>query len=228
MVRLQKPDVNERVEQRGANSAQCSYTPSAHLDNNLGRSPQQNINPPSAYTRHNSSAYTATSTSSGPNQSTDSSPLQPPRPLVDPNTGSVRSLSAFPPPPTHFPIPPLRSDSFPLAPSGLNRNVSTPVSSPQNDTTEEFPASSTGTYPTQDVPSDASIVSGGVMRSESPEQSPEMGTSESSTRTTEFGITGDSSYVAAMRHRYTNSVSVHSYVISPYSRFTSPARSLLH
>lgn len=33
--------------------------------------------------------------------------LEPPRaPFVDPNTGSVRSLSAFPVPPTHFPIPP--------------------------------------------------------------------------------------------------------------------------
>lgn len=35
------------------------------------------------------------------------SSFEPPRPLVDPNTGSVRSLSAFPAPPTHYPIPPL-------------------------------------------------------------------------------------------------------------------------
>ena len=233
MVKLQKPDVNERgtrVEQREANSAQFSYTPPADLVSNLGRSPQQSINPPSAYTRHNSSTYTSTSTSSGPNRSTDSSPLQPPGSLVDPNTGSVRSLSAFPPPPTHFPIPPPRSVSFQSAPSGLNRNDSTPVSSPQNDdTTDELSATTTGTYPTQDIPSDTSIVGEDVVRSESPEQSPEMATSESSARATEFGITGDSSsYVAAMRHRYTNSVSVHSYVISQYSRFTSPVRSLLH
>lgn len=232
MVKLQKPDVNERgayVEQREANSAQVSYTTSADLDSNVGRSPQQSINPPSAYTRHNSSTYTSTSTSSGPNLSTDSSPLQPPRPLVDPNTGSVRSLSAFPPPPTHFPIPPPRSASFQSAPSGLNHDVSTPVSSPQNDdTTEELSATTTGTYPTQDIPSDASVIGEGVVRSESPEQSPEMATSESSARATESGTTGDSSYVAAMRHRYTNSVSVHSYVISQYSRCTSPAQPLLH
>lgn len=35
--------------------------------------------------------------------------LQPPTaPFVDPNTGSVRSLSAFPTPPSHLPLPPLR------------------------------------------------------------------------------------------------------------------------
>ncbi|KAJ7104096.1 hypothetical protein B0H15DRAFT_808473 [Mycena belliarum] len=39
------------------------------------------------------------------NQSLPPSSFEPPRPLVDPNSGSVRSLSAFPPPPTHFPIP---------------------------------------------------------------------------------------------------------------------------
>ena len=41
--------------------------------------------------------------------------LEPPRPpFVDPNTGSVRSLSAFPVPPTHFPIPPAQPpQSFP-------------------------------------------------------------------------------------------------------------------
>lgn len=39
--------------------------------------------------------------------STAPSSFDPPRSLVDPNTGSVRSLSAFPAPPTHFP-PPLR------------------------------------------------------------------------------------------------------------------------
>ncbi|KAJ7494795.1 hypothetical protein B0H11DRAFT_1802323 [Mycena galericulata] len=38
-------------------------------------------------------------------QSSPPSSFEPPRPFVDPNSGSVRSLSAFPPPPTHFPIP---------------------------------------------------------------------------------------------------------------------------
>jgi hypothetical protein len=222
MVKSQNPDFNERgtyVEQREANSAQSPYTPSADLDSNLGLSPQQSINPPSAYTRQSSSTYTA---SSGPglNQSTDSSPLQPPRLLVDPNTGSVRSLSAFPHPPTHFPIPPPRSVGFQATSSGLNPNVSTPVSSPQNDdTTEELSATTNGIHPTQDISSDPSIVGEGVARSESPEQSPEMATSESSTRATESGATGgsgSSSYVAAMWHRYTNSVSADLYVISHY------------
>ncbi|TRM65082.1 hypothetical protein BD626DRAFT_567927 [Schizophyllum amplum] len=36
------------------------------------------------------------------------SSFEPPRPLYDPNTGSVRSLSAFPSPPTHFPVPTAR------------------------------------------------------------------------------------------------------------------------
>ncbi|KAJ7593231.1 hypothetical protein C8J56DRAFT_1162124 [Mycena floridula] len=43
--------------------------------------------------------------------STAPSAFDPPRALVDPNTGSVRSLSAFPNPPTHFP-PPLRQQSY--------------------------------------------------------------------------------------------------------------------
>ena len=210
-----KQDLNERetrTDQREMNSAQSSYTPLADSDGNLGRSPQQSINPPSAYTRHGSSTYTSTSTSSGqgPIQSADSSPLQPPRLLVDPNTGSVRSLSAFPPPPTHFPIPPPRSLSFQSTTSGLNPSVSTPIYSPQNDEgIDEL--SATGTLPTQDIPSDASIVGEGVARSESPEHSPEMATSESSTKVTESGVTsvgGSNSYVAVMRHRYTNSVSL--------------------
>ncbi|KAF8349149.1 hypothetical protein F5887DRAFT_879514 [Amanita rubescens] len=207
-----KQDLNERetyTDQREMNSAQSSYAPLVDSDGNLGRSPQQTINPPSAYTRHGGSTYTSTSTSSGqgPIQSTDSSPLQPPRLLVDPNTGSVRSLSAFPPPPTHFPIPPPRSISFQSTTSGLNPSVSTPISSPQNDEAIEE-LSGTGTLPTQDIPSDASIVGEGVARSESPEHSPEMATSESSTKATESGVTsggGSNSYVAVMRHRYTNS-----------------------
>ncbi|KAK7033167.1 hypothetical protein R3P38DRAFT_2921141 [Favolaschia claudopus] len=43
------------------------------------------------------------------NHSSPPSSFEPPRPLVDPNSGSVRSLSAFPPPPSHFPIPSLHS-----------------------------------------------------------------------------------------------------------------------
>ncbi len=48
--------------------------------------------------------------------------MEPPRPpFVDPNTGSVRSLSAFPSPPTHFPIPPVRAAP---QPSGLSQALS--------------------------------------------------------------------------------------------------------
>ena len=48
--------------------------------------------------------------------------MEPPRPpFVDPNTGSVRSLSAFPSPPTHFPIPPVRAAP---PPSGLSQALS--------------------------------------------------------------------------------------------------------
>ncbi|KAG7451202.1 uncharacterized protein BT62DRAFT_926854, partial [Guyanagaster necrorhizus] len=44
------------------------------------------------------------------NQSTPPSSFDNPiRSFLDPNTGSVRSLSAFPAPPTHFPLPPINS-----------------------------------------------------------------------------------------------------------------------
>ncbi|KAJ7903479.1 hypothetical protein B0H14DRAFT_2665018 [Mycena olivaceomarginata] len=43
------------------------------------------------------------------NNTSPPSSFDPPRPFVDPNSGSVRSLSAFPPPPSHFPIPSLHS-----------------------------------------------------------------------------------------------------------------------
>ncbi|KAK0469668.1 uncharacterized protein EV420DRAFT_55600 [Desarmillaria tabescens] len=57
--------------------------------------------------------YPQTPTSAAPqkqNQSTPPSSFDNPiRPFLDPNTGSVRSLSAFPAPPTHFPLPPVNS-----------------------------------------------------------------------------------------------------------------------
>ena len=60
--------------------------------------------------------------------------LEPPRlPSVDPNTGSVRSLSAFPPPPTHFPLPPPRQQPqhSPISQSAhsSNSNVNLPPQS---------------------------------------------------------------------------------------------------
>jgi len=90
----------------------------------------------------------------GSRKEPDSDVLRPPKlPLNDPATGSVRSLSAFPAPPTHFPIPPARQQQssmisqsqpssngssqlgFPFAPRQL---AESPISNP-----EEFP-------PTQD------------------------------------------------------------------------------
>ncbi|PBL03505.1 hypothetical protein ARMGADRAFT_1157610 [Armillaria gallica] len=57
--------------------------------------------------------YPQTPTGAAPqkqNQSTPPSSFDNPiRPFLDPNTGSVRSLSAFPAPPTHFPLPPVDS-----------------------------------------------------------------------------------------------------------------------
>ncbi|KAF9474248.1 hypothetical protein BDN70DRAFT_885035 [Pholiota conissans] len=56
--------------------------------------------------------------------------LDPPRPsFVDANTGSVRSLSAFPNPPTHFPIPPLRPSQPQRQQSALSQSVSNSSSS---------------------------------------------------------------------------------------------------
>ena len=50
--------------------------------------------------------------------------LEPPRaPFVDSNTGSVRSLSAFPTPPTHFPIPPQRQPQSQQHQSSLSQSV---------------------------------------------------------------------------------------------------------
>lgn len=61
--------------------------------------------------------------------------LEPPRaPFVDSNTGSVRSLSAFPTPPTHFPLPPLRQPQSQQHRSSLSQ----PLPSSSN---LEFPSS---------------------------------------------------------------------------------------
>ncbi|CAA7267113.1 unnamed protein product [Cyclocybe aegerita] len=62
-----------------------------------------------------------------------SNTLEPPRaPFFDPNTGSVRSLSAFPSPPTHFPIPPARP---------IQRQQSSLSQSTQGQGQLEFPSS---------------------------------------------------------------------------------------
>ncbi|KAF8638332.1 hypothetical protein AX17_002352 [Amanita inopinata Kibby_2008] len=71
--------------------------------------------PPSAFARQINTAYSSVSSSNGQNpggRGTDISSLEPPRPLLEPNSGSLRSLSEFPSPPAHFPIPPPRSVTF--------------------------------------------------------------------------------------------------------------------
>ncbi|KAJ6619808.1 hypothetical protein B0H10DRAFT_2025136 [Mycena sp. CBHHK59/15] len=61
-------------------------------------------------------------------QTSPPSSFDPPRPLVDPNSGSVRSLSAFPPPPTHFPIPSRQQQSQQASSSSAsNSNLNFPA-----------------------------------------------------------------------------------------------------
>ena len=128
-----------------------SYPTSAELGDNPA--------PLQSQATSSSHADLDTSTYGSNNQSLKSSLLQPPKPLVDQNTGSVRSLSAFPTPP-HFPIPPAqvtppRSTTFQPAPSGLNPNISIPrTTSPDRDVGEDYLRVET---PTQDVPATPSV-----------------------------------------------------------------------
>ncbi|KAJ7126944.1 hypothetical protein C8R44DRAFT_780012 [Mycena epipterygia] len=87
----QEPHGEDRVTMRNVNPADASgyereQTPSV--------SPLSSPKPPRPSLAHLQQQ-----------QSSPPSSFDPPRPFVDPNSGSVRSLSAFPPPPTHFPIP---------------------------------------------------------------------------------------------------------------------------
>lgn len=182
-----------------------SYPTLAELGDSLMPAPLQNQATSTSHADLDAFTYS----NQGPNnQSLDSSPLQPPKPLVDPNTGSVRSLSAFPTPPTHFPIPPPqvtppRSNTFQPTPSGLNPNISIPrTASPDRDVGEDSFRTET---PTQDAPSTPSVSEQGEMRTPSLESNRDTATSESTAKATEFAATGgttSNSYVAAMRHRY--------------------------
>ncbi|KAF8626979.1 hypothetical protein AX15_004572 [Amanita polypyramis BW_CC] len=178
-----------------------AYNFSTESDSNLGRPLSQSGNTTNTYTRQDNLTNASTSASSGQdpsNQSADSSPLR-----VDPNTGSVRSLSAFPHPPTHFPIPPPRSVTFQPTPSGLNPNNSTPIMLSQDEDTDELLAPNIAT--TRGAPPNSSPISRRIPPSL--EYSSEIPTSENAEKVAELGIAGSndsSSYVAAMRHRYTN------------------------
>lgn len=119
------------------------YT-SAEFLNRSGQSSVETIqwdNPRSSPTspdsqRHNQSFTSSTSSND------DRNLLAPPtsfdsRPLVDPNTGSVRSLSAFPSPPTHVPSPSSRQQQQVLF-SSLNM---TEANNPTNNRIMESPTS---------------------------------------------------------------------------------------
>ncbi|KAI4519484.1 hypothetical protein K525DRAFT_258471 [Schizophyllum commune Loenen D] len=79
------------------------------------QSPQRSPRPPAAAP----SSYDRPRSSAAP-----PSAYEPPRPLYDPNTGSVRSLSAFPSPPTH--LPPLRQQQPSTSQSSNGSHVSFP------------------------------------------------------------------------------------------------------
>nr|GAT60708.1 predicted protein [Mycena chlorophos] len=93
------------------------------------------------------------------------SSFEPPRPLTDPISGSVRSLSAFPPPPTHFPIPsrPSQQASSSSSASHPTSNVNFPQTQPDSmmlepDRASEEPISSPPSpYVEGRVPAQASL-----------------------------------------------------------------------
>ncbi|PFH53012.1 hypothetical protein AMATHDRAFT_55922 [Amanita thiersii Skay4041] len=202
-------------------------------------SPAQSRYSPSASPAQQSSTYGSVSSSSGggrdfPRSGTVPISLEPPRPLVDPNTGSVRSLSAFPTPPTHFPIPPPRSVTFQPASSHLNPGAS------RTDRGEEQRASTSSNGPEESptIPASRNAVTfdeNAYGQGRENRASPEVGTKPRGD-VTEFGVSENtaSSVVAAIKHRYTNSTGKTSpppkdiprlptSVIDLASRYQSPA-----
>ncbi|KAF9565256.1 hypothetical protein CPC08DRAFT_203174 [Agrocybe pediades] len=87
--------------------------------------------------------------SSSPNEPSSialsSDVLHPPRaPFVDAITGSVRSLSAFPTPPTHFPLPPPRQNP---SQQSLQLSASSKLEFPSHNQLSESPISANGDLP---------------------------------------------------------------------------------
>lgn len=132
------PDVDQ--EQGDTKRPEDDRSTPATTMRNVGNDPPEQ-NSDGRYAWQSDRNLSTVSTASGrqpynqgsvPNAGLASSPsppssFEPPRPLTDPNTGSVRSLSAFPSPPTHFPIPslPLRQPSVSQSQqSPQSRNVS--------------------------------------------------------------------------------------------------------
>lgn len=100
---------------------------------------------PSSYHREEDSARQPTQEQNhSTSTSTAPSSFDPPRPLIDPNTGSVRSLSAFPAPPTHYP-PPLRQQSSHSQASRSSSQVSFPTSQRPLDSHNDITADEGGT-----------------------------------------------------------------------------------
>ncbi|KAJ7227240.1 hypothetical protein GGX14DRAFT_418779 [Mycena pura] len=95
----------------------------------------RNVNPTEVNTTYEPVQTPSLTPLSSPNvpravmQQTPPSSFDPPRPSIDPNSGSVRSLSAFPSPPTHFPIPTRQQSLQPgsASSSTSNSNLNFPV-----------------------------------------------------------------------------------------------------
>jgi len=106
-IRERTPDFRESTEQLLLPPVGYSTSPLAQLS--WSDPPLRDYNPPASgppnILRQN--PYSATNTEGQADSALTN--LEPPRlPFADPNTGSVRSLSAFPTPPTHYPLPPPR------------------------------------------------------------------------------------------------------------------------
>ncbi|KDR76296.1 hypothetical protein GALMADRAFT_279447 [Galerina marginata CBS 339.88] len=106
------PEPGERLEQPRARVPPPGYStgpPSAaESSNDLSRDQISARNSPTLTRQHLPPTATVGPSEVAP-AVTPSTNLEPPKPgFVDANTGSVRSLSAFPTPPTHFPLPPPR------------------------------------------------------------------------------------------------------------------------
>ncbi|KAJ7158711.1 hypothetical protein C8R46DRAFT_1178136 [Mycena filopes] len=112
------------------------------------QSTMRNINPTEAALNTPLPSYgrdqtPATSPFTSPNPARANLPppssFEPPRAFVDANSGSVRSLSAFPPPPTHFPVPSRQQKLQQASSSSYGSNAHLLTFPPQPDPESEAP-----------------------------------------------------------------------------------------
>ncbi|KAF8806999.1 hypothetical protein BYT27DRAFT_7190710 [Phlegmacium glaucopus] len=104
-IRERTPEFRESTEQL---LLPVGHSTSPLAQHSWGDSPLRGYNLPASGSPISKQYFYSATNAEG---QADSAPtnLEPPRlPFVDPNTGSVRSLSAFPIPPTHYPLPPPR------------------------------------------------------------------------------------------------------------------------